>query len=234
VTGGSRGIGRACCVELAKAGYAVVINYRENEAAARETLELVRAAGSDGEILKLDVSDRGACETALGELTKRLQELRVLVNNAGVVADALFPMLSGQAWDRVLSTTLGGFFNVTKPVLKAMIRKRAGAIVNISSVSALVANRGQANYAAAKAGLIGATRALAAEVARLGIRVNAVAPGMIETDMTRALPAEQIKQLIPLNRFGKPEEVARVVRFLCSDDASYIVGQVIGINGGMI
>ncbi|MBN2497228.1 MAG: 3-oxoacyl-ACP reductase FabG [Deltaproteobacteria bacterium] len=237
VTGGSRGIGRSICAELAQAGYYVVVNYLQRADAAESTLAQVRAAGSDGELLQLDVREREACKRAVSELASRKDEigpLEVLVNNAGLAADGLFPMMSGQKWDSVIDTSLDGFFNVTRPALKAMIRNRAGCIVNLSSVSGLVGNRGQVNYSAAKAGLIGATRSLAAEVARLGIRVNAVAPGLIETDMTREMPREMLKQLVPMNRIGRPEEVAKVVRFLCSEDASYITGQVIGVNGGMI
>ncbi len=238
VTGGSRGIGRAICQILAAEGHHLVINYRSNREAAEQTLVLVREAGGDGELLELDVADTEACHEILPALYKEHGAPAVLVNNAGVADDGLFPMMSRQAWDRVIRTSLDGFFNVTKPTVKAMMRKRAGSIVVVSSVSGLVANKGQVNYSAAKAGLIGATRSLAAEVARLGVRVNAVAPGLISTDMTAEVAGlmtpEMIKNLIPMNRFGTPEEVARVVRFLCSDDAAYVTGQVIGINGGMV
>lgn len=238
VTGGSRGIGRAICQALAADGCQLIINYRSNRQAAEQTLALVRDAGADGELLELDVADQAACQQALPALYKQRGAPAILINNAGVADDNLFPMMSAKAWDRVIRTSLDGFFNVTKPTVKAMMRKRRGSIVVISSVSGLVANRGQVNYSAAKAGLIGATRSLAAEVARLGIRVNAVAPGLIATDMTaqvaQAMTPEMIKQLIPMNRFGTPAEVASVVRFLCSDAAAYVTGQVIGINGGMV
>lgn len=238
VTGGSRGIGRAICLELARSGRRVVINYRADAAAAEQSLEQVRSAGGDGELLRLDVTDGAACARELPALFQRSGAPAVLVSNAGVTADGLFAMMKPEAWQRVLTTSLDGFFHVTKPTIKAMMRKRAGAVVVISSVSGLVGNRGQVNYSAAKAGLIGATRSLAAEVARLGIRVNAVAPGLIETDMTAGLAEAMgpagIKQTIPMNRLGRPEEVARVVRFLCSDDAAYVTGQVIGVNGGML
>jgi 3-oxoacyl-[acyl-carrier protein] reductase len=233
VTGGSRGIGRAVCLELARAGHYLVVNFKKREEEAQATLERLQAEGGRGEILRLDVADREACFARLEALQDRLGPVLTLVNNAGVTADGLFPMMSADAWDRVVRTSLDGFFNVTRPLLKGMMKRRRGAIVNVASVSGLVANRGQVNYSAAKAGLIGATRSLAAEVARLGIRVNAVAPGLIETDMTRDVPRDQIKQLIPMNRFGQPEEVARVIRFLCSDDASYVTGQVVGVTGGM-
>ena len=237
VTGGSRGIGRAICVEMARSGYDLVINYHSNTEAAEQSLALVREAGGDGQLLPFDVADTAACNAALDPLLKQ-GPVAVLVNNAGVVADGLFPMMRPEAWHSVTRTSLDGFFNLTRPVVKAMMHKRAGSIVTISSASGLVGNKGQVNYSAAKAGLMGATRSLAAEVARLGIRVNAVAPGLIETDMTREvsqlMSKEMIKQMIPMNRFGTPEEVARVVRFLCSEDASYVTGQVIGITGGMV
>lgn len=233
VTGGSRGIGRAVAVELARHGYDVAITYRANDAAAAEALQLIREAGGNAEALKFDVADAGEAEAMISELLTRLGEVDVLVNNAGVTADGLFMMMPREDWDRVIDTTLQGFYNMTKPVLRKMVRKKRGSIVSLASVSALVGNRGQANYAAAKAGLIAASRALASEVARLGVRVNVVAPGPIATDMLKDFPMDQVKQMIPMGRIGRPEEVAKVVRFLCSDDASYITGQVISVNGGM-
>jgi 3-oxoacyl-[acyl-carrier protein] reductase len=234
VTGGSRGIGRAICLEFAREKYHVIINFKSNTAAAEETLAAIKALGADGELCPFDVADTQASSEAISAVIARHHQISALINNAGVVADGLFPMMSPDSWRTVLSTTLDGFYNVTKPVLKAMIRKRAGVIIAISSVSGIMGNRGQVNYSAAKAGIIGACKALSKEVARLNIRVNVVAPGLIETEMIQDAPAEMIKQMIPMNRFGKPEEVSRVVRFLCSDDASYITGQVIGVNGGMI
>ncbi len=233
VTGGSRGIGRAIAVELSQAGYDLVITYQSNEAAAEETLEMIRSRGGKGEKVRFDVADPAETAAGLADIISRHKNIRILVNNAGVNADGLFMVMPEGDWDRVIQTTLKGFYNVTKPVVKRMAVNHRGAIVSISSVSALVGNRGQANYAAAKGGLIAASRALASEVARLGIRVNVVAPGLIATDMITTAPVERIKEMIPMARIGKPEEVAKVVRFLCSDDASYITGQVISVNGGM-
>ncbi|MCX5823652.1 MAG: 3-oxoacyl-ACP reductase FabG [Deltaproteobacteria bacterium] len=234
VTGGSRGIGRAIAVELAAHGYQIVITYKTNDEAAAETLRLIREAGGSGEAVKFDVGNAAEAEGAMNDLLGRLERIDVLVNNAGVTADGLFLMMPRRDWDAVIDTTLHGFYNMTKPVLRKMLRRKSGSIVSLSSVSALVGNRGQANYAAAKAGLIAASRVLSSEVARLGIRVNVVAPGPIDTEMIRDAPVENIKQMIPMGRIGRPEEVAKVVRFLCSDDASYITGQVISVNGGMI
>jgi 3-oxoacyl-[acyl-carrier protein] reductase len=233
VTGGSRGIGRAIAAELAAHGYQIVITYKTNDEAAAETLRLIREAGGSGEALKFDVGNAVEAEGAINDLLGRLERIDVLVNNAGVTADGLFLMMPRRDWNAVIDTTLHGFYNMTKPVLRKMLRRKSGAIVSLSSVSALVGNRGQANYAAAKAGLIAASRVLSSEVARLGIRVNVVAPGPIDTEMIRDAPVENIKQMIPMGRIGRPEEVAKVVRFLCSDDASYITGQVISVNGGM-
>lgn len=233
VTGGARGIGRAIALELARAGYYLVVNYKANDEAARETLALIRAAGGDGEMLKFDVRDEVAADAALQDLFPRVGTIDVLVNNAGITADGLFIMMGADDWNDVIDTTLKGFYNMTRPVLKKMLRNKRGSVVSISSVAGLVANRGQANYSAAKAGLLAASRSIAAEVARLGIRMNVVAPGLIDTEMIKNAPIERIKEVIPMARIGRPEEVARVVRFLCSDDASYITGQVIGVNGGM-
>ena len=233
VTGGSRGIGRAICLELAREGYAVAVNYRSDDQGAAETLRLIRETGGEGQPCRFDVSDPEASEAAVEALLADGAGIEVLVNNAGVNADSLFLMMPRDGWDRVIRTTLDGFYNTTKPVLERMIRQRRGAIVSIASVAGLVANRGQVNYSAAKAGLIGASRTLAAEVARMGVRVNVVAPGLIQTDMIAAAPVARIQDLIPMARIGQPEEVARVVRFLCGPDASYITGQTIAVNGGM-
>ena len=234
VTGASRGIGRAIAIELAAHGMHVALNYKSNEAAAREVLATIEAAGGHAELCQFDVTDETAVTAALSNLFARHASIAALVNNAGVIADGLFAMMPSQDWRKVIDTSLMGFFNVTKPTIQKMIPQKKGSVVTISSVSGLVGNRGQANYAAAKAGLIGATRALASEVARIGIRVNVVAPGPIQTEMIKDMPADIVKKLIPMGRIGLPEEVARVVRFLCSDDASYVTGQVLSVNGGMV
>ncbi len=233
VTGGSRGIGRAIAIELAAAGYGILINYKSNEQAADETLGIIRGNGGQAEKIRFDVADSKEAAPAMEQIISQYKDIRILINNAGINADGLFMMMPEEDWDSVIQTTLKGFYNVTKPIIRAMVRKRKGSVVSISSASALMGNRGQANYAAAKSGLIAASRALASEVARLGVRVNVVAPGLIETDMIAGAPIERIKDVIPMARIGKPEEVAKVVRFLCSDDASYVTGQVLSVNGGM-
>ncbi len=233
VTGASRGIGRAICLELARAGYDIVVNYRADRRGAQETLEQVQALGCSGMVAAFDVTDAGQVDKALEDIFERFASIDALVNNAGITADGLFILMARDKWQSVIDTALSGFYNLTRPVLEHMVRRKGGAVVSIASASGLVANRGQANYSAAKAGLIGASRSVAAEVARLGIRVNVVAPGLIDTDMIRELPLKNIKAMIPMARVGQPREVARVVRFLCSEDASYITGQVISVNGGM-
>jgi 3-oxoacyl-[acyl-carrier protein] reductase len=204
-----------------------------DEKGAVDTLEMVRKAGSDGQIMQFDVSDFDKTQSAVQDILKENGSIDALINNAGITADGLFIMMPRKDWNTVIDISLSGFFNVTRPVLEKMILLKRGAIVSIASIAGLLGNRGQANYSAAKAGLIGASRSVASEVARLGIRVNVVAPGLIETDMIKEAPVENIKTLIPMARIGKPQEVARVVRFLCSEDASYITGQVISVNGGM-
>ncbi len=233
VTGAGRGIGRAIALELAAGGYFVEINYKSNSEAAAETLSLIEKGGGSGECVQFDVTDREQTRRALDDILNRFERIEILVNNAGITADELFVMMSEKSWHSVVDTSLKGFYNVTQPVLQRMVTRKRGAVVSIASLSGLVGNRGQANYAAAKAGLIGASRSVAAETARLGIRVNVVAPGLIETEMIAGAPISNIKAMIPMARIGKPEEVAKVVKFLCSDDASYITGQVISVNGGM-
>ena len=235
VTGGSRGIGRNICYKLAQMGYNVLINYVSNEAEALKTLEEVRNLGGDGEIMQFNVTDREACAAALTKWEEQHPDeyIEVLVNNAGVRRDNLLLRMSDQDWDSVINIHLGGFYNVTRHVIRKMLGKRHGRIINMASLSGLKGVPGQANYAAAKGGLIAATRSLANEVGRKGITVNAVAPGFIRTDMTVDLDENELKKSIPLNRFGEAEEVAELVAFLASDKAAYITGECISINGGL-
>jgi 3-oxoacyl-[acyl-carrier protein] reductase len=232
VTGASRGIGAAIAEELAAAGHGILLNYRSNHAAAEAVRERIVQAGGTVELLPFDVADADASAAAMTSLVESGKPIDVLVNNAGVNVDAAFPALEREAWEAVLRPTLDGFYNVTRPLVMPMVRRRRGRIINISSVSGLIGNRGQVNYSAAKAGLIGATKALAKELAKRKITVNAIAPGLIETEMASHAPAEMI-ELIPMRRMGKALEVAKLVRFLASDDAAYITGQVIAIDGGL-
>lgn len=235
VTGASRGIGRAVALELARVGYHVIINYLSDEGSAKDVLSAIRHAGSDGELCRFDVADRAESGPAIDAILERHPVIAVLVNNAGVTADGLLATMPPDDWDRVINTSLLGFYNVTRPVLsRAMVPARRGSIVTVSSVSGLTGNRGQTNYSAAKAGLVAASRALAKEVGRLRIRVNVVAPGLIDTDMTAAVPGAALRKMIPMARMGRPEEVATVVRFLCSDDASYVTGAVVPVHGGLV
>jgi 3-oxoacyl-[acyl-carrier protein] reductase len=234
VTGAGRGIGRAIAVELAREGHPVIVNYQKNEAAATETQSLIERAGGTATLWRCDVRDSDGVASGLKALCAADENpISILVNNAGIVRDAPFPALTEVDWTDVTRTTLDGFFNVTGQLVMAMVRRRHGRIVNIASVSALVGNRGQVNYSAAKAGLVGATRSLAQELAKRNITVNAVAPGLIETDMTQGIALDEVLSHIPMRRLGKPEEVAALVAFLVSDQAAYITGQVIGINGGL-
>ena len=232
VTGGSRGIGRAICVRLAQEGYQVVINYASNESEAKKTLEMI---DGNGELLPFDVSNADETKAALADWQKRHPEdyVEVIVNNAGIRRDNVMALMPEGDWHRVLDITLSGFFNVTQPLLPAMQLHKFGRIINMASVSGLKGLPGQTNYSAAKGGIIAATKALAQEVARRGITVNAVAPGFIKTDMTEGLDESELKKLIPANRFGTPEEVADLVAFLVSPKAGYITGNVVSINGGM-
>jgi 3-oxoacyl-[acyl-carrier protein] reductase len=236
VTGGSRGIGRACAVAFAKAGAKVVISYAGNEAAAQETLGLLAQAGTPGEAVRFDVADTAACQKAVDDLVKAHGRLDVLVNNAGVAVDGLVMRLKDEDWDRQLDTNLKGAFALIRAASRPMMKQRGGAVVNLTSVVGEMGNGGQAAYAASKAGLIGLTKSVAKELASRNIRVNAVSPGFIGTDMTSHL-AEDTRQkmldAIPLSRLGSAEEVAQAVLFLSSDAASYITGEVLKVNGGM-
>ncbi len=235
VTGGSRGIGRAVSIQLAKMGYHVIVNYMSNHAEATTTLNLIREAGSDGELLPFDVSNRQAVLEALEKWQNEHPDsyIEVLVNNAGIRKDNLLVWMEADDFERVLQTNLFSFYNVTKPLLAGMIRHKFGRIINMASLSGLKGLPGQCNYSAAKGGLIAATKALAQEIGRKNITVNAVAPGFVKTDMVEGLEEAELKKNIPMNRFGEPEEVAALVGFLVSKQAGYITGECISINGGL-
>lgn len=235
VTGGSRGIGRAVSLKLAQMGYKVVINYQSNDIEAQKTLEMCREAGSDGELLKFDVSDSAAATNAIEQWQKDHPNdyIEVLVNNAGIRKDNLMIWMEQEDFDRVLRTNLFSFYNVTRPLLQPMIRHKYGRIINMASLSGQKGLPGQCNYSAAKGGLIAATKALAQEIGRKNITVNAVAPGFVRTDMVEGLDEAELKKTIPMNRFGEPEEIAALVGFLASKEASYITGECIAINGGL-
>ena len=235
ITGASRGLGKAIALRLAKDGFAVVINYQSNREAAEDTLKQVQEAGGTGELLPFDVSDPQAIEAALESWQNAHPDdyISVLVNNAGIRQDNLMIFMQDEQWNKVLDTTLNGFFYITRRLLKDMMTHRNGRVINMASLSGLKGMPGQANYSAAKAALIGATKALAQEVAARKVTVNAIAPGFVDSDMTKGLNEAELKKLIPMGRFGKPEEVAALTSFLASDDSSYITGQVISINGGL-
>ena len=232
VTGGSRGIGRAICIRLAQEGYQVIVNYASNEAEAQKTIELM---GGQGELMPFDVADAQQTRQALEQWQQSHEGeyIEVIVNNAGIRRDNVMALMPEGDWHRVLDITLTGFFNVTQPLLPAMQLHKFGRIINMASVSGLKGLPGQTNYSAAKGGIIAATKALAQEVARRNITVNAVAPGFIKTDMTEGLDEAALKKTIPANRFGTPEEVADLVAFLVSPNAGYITGNVVSINGGL-
>ena len=236
ITGGSRGIGRAICEKLAvDSPYHLLINYQSNEQAAQETLESVQRLGGTGQLLRFDVTDKEQTERVLSQWQEANKEaqVEVIVNNAGITRDGLFMWMPYEDWDKVLKTTLDGFYHVTHFFLQKMLRQRTGRIINVASVSGVKGTAGQVNYSAAKGALVAATKALAQEVAKRNITVNAVAPGFIQTDMTAELDEKELSKLIPMGRFGKVQEVAELVSFLASEKASYITGEVIHINGGI-
>lgn len=236
VTGGSRGIGRETSLKIAtELGYPVLINYQSNQSAAEETLKMISDAGGKGEIIQFDVNNAEEVNSKLNAWKDANPDaiIEVLVNNAGITRDGLLMWMESDDWNQVLQTTLNGFYNVTRNLIQDLLKNRYGRIINVASVSGMKGTAGQVNYSAAKAGLIGATKALAQEIAKRNITVNAVAPGFIETDMTSDLDQSELKKIVPLNRFGKAEEVADLICFLASPKASYITGETININGGI-
>ncbi|PKV52950.1 3-oxoacyl-[acyl-carrier protein] reductase [Aquimarina sp. MAR_2010_214] len=236
ITGGSRGIGKAICIQLAKdTDYHILINYNSNETAAKDTLAEVKATGGTAEIIQFNVVDADQVKTKLDIWQENNKDaiIEVIVNNAGITKDNLFMWMPQNDWQNVINTSLDGFYNVTNHLIQKLLRNRYGRIINIASVSGVKGTAGQTNYSAAKGAIIGATKALAQEIAKRKITVNAVAPGFIKTDMTNELDEKELKKLIPANRFGEAEEVAHIVSFLASKKASYITGEVININGGI-
>ena len=235
ITGASRGIGRAIALYLAPKGYDLVLHYNSNKAAAEQVLKEVESVGGRGRILSFDISNREETDKVLTNDINEYGAYYGVICNAGINADNPFPMIDGESWDKVLHTNLDGLYNVLHPCVMPMISARhGGRIIAMSSISGVMGNRGQVNYAASKAGIIGAVKSLAVELAKRNITVNAIAPGVIETDMTAELPIEEIQKMIPMHRMGKPSEIASLVAYLLSDDAAYITRQVISVNGGMI
>lgn len=235
ITGASRGLGRAIAIQLASQGYPIIINYQSRQDAAEAVAEEIIVAGGEASLMQCDVSDPNAIETVIEKWESEHPDdyIDILVNNAGIRQDALMIFMQNEQWHNVLDVTLNGFFYLTRRLLKNMMTHRHGRIINVASLSGIKGLPGQVNYSAAKAALIGATKALAQEVAPRRVTVNAIAPGFIETDMTSNLPVNDLKKMVPMGRFGKPEEVASLVGFLSSDNASYITGEVISINGGL-
>lgn len=234
VTGSSRGIGKEIALYLAKNGYDVVLHCQKNIEKAKEVQKEIEELGSKARILQFDIKNRQECLNTISKDIEQNGVYYATVLNAGIARDNVFPVMEESEWDDVLNTNLGGFYNVLKPIIMPMIEKRIkGRIVTLSSISGLRGNRGQVNYSASKAGIIGATKALSLELAKRGITVNCVAPGVIESDMTKDLPVDEVKKMIPMKRFGTGKEVASLVNYLLSEDASYITGQVISVNGGL-
>ena len=236
VTGSSRGLGRAIAIQLSKdLDLHILINFSSNEDAANETLRIITENGGSGELMQFNVEDFNAVETIMEKWHADNPEnnVEVLINNAGITRDNIFPLISEKDWDDVLNITVKGMYNCTQAVIKKMLRKRSGRIINIASLSGLKGVPGQTNYSAAKGAMIASTKALAQEIAKRKITVNAVAPGFISSDMTSGLNEDELKKMVPANRFGKPEEVADLVSFLASDKAAYITGEVVNINGGI-
>ena len=233
ITGASRGIGKACAIELAKAGYDIAVNFVGNEEAAKKTVDELKALGVQAEAFKFDVSNKEEAQKGVEAVIEKFGRIDVLVNNAGITRDGLFMRMSAENWDAVINTNLSSAFYVSQPVVKVMMKQRSGAIVNMSSVVGVSGNAGQANYSAAKAGLIGLTKTLAKELGSRGIRVNAIAPGFINTDMTKDLDTSKFTDFIPLKRLGEPEDIAKAVKFLAVD-ADYVTGQVLEVDGGLI
>jgi 3-oxoacyl-[acyl-carrier protein] reductase len=235
VTGASKGIGRAIARRLARDGFHIVVHYGADRAGAEATLADIAAAGGGGRVLGFDIADRPGCAAAIAADIEANAAYYGIVLNAGIARDNAFPAMAGEDWDAVLRTNLDGFYNVLHPAVMPMVSaRRGGRIVTLSSLSGIAGNRGQTNYSAAKAGIIGATKSLAIELAKRNITVNCVAPGLIETAMTADVPLEEALKMVPMRRAGKPDEVAAAVSFLCSDDAGYVTRQVISVNGGML